>query len=59
MRMDGQSRPAPHHYVEALFKQIKYPNLEGYIKFDELTLDDGTYYLNISFIVFNYFPTTE
>lgn len=33
MRIDGQTKPAPHHYVEALFKQIKYPNLAGYIKF--------------------------
>jgi hypothetical protein len=34
MRLDGQSRPAPHHYVEALFKRIAVPNLEGYLKFD-------------------------
>lgn len=32
MRMDGQTRPAPHHYVEALMKRIRYPNLEGYVK---------------------------
>ncbi len=35
MRLDGQSRPAPHHYVEALFKQIKYPNLRGFIKISD------------------------
>ena len=23
MRLDGQSRPAPHHYIEALFKKIR------------------------------------
>ena len=28
MRLDGQTRNAPHHYIEALFKQIKFPNLK-------------------------------
>ena len=37
MRLDGQSVVAPHHYVEALFKQIKYPNIEGYIKFGKIS----------------------
>lgn len=32
MRIDGQTKPAPYHYIEALFKQIKFPNLNGYIK---------------------------
>lgn len=32
MRLDGQSVSAPHHYVEALFKKISFPKLEGYIK---------------------------
>lgn len=32
MRLDGQSRTAPHHYVEALFKKVSYPQLEAYIK---------------------------
>jgi predicted HTH transcriptional regulator len=25
MRIDGQTKPAPHHYIEALFKKITYP----------------------------------
>lgn len=33
MRLDGQSRPAPHHYVEALLKEVTYPNLAGFVKF--------------------------
>ncbi|MCD6017552.1 MAG: hypothetical protein K0S53_673 [Bacteroidetes bacterium] len=32
MRIDGQTRPAPHHYIEALFKRISFPKLEGYTK---------------------------
>lgn len=33
MRLDGSTRPAPHHYVEALVKKISYPRLEGYLTF--------------------------
>jgi len=29
MRMDGQTVPAPHHYIEALFKKIRYPEIEA------------------------------
>jgi hypothetical protein len=33
-RLDGQTKPAPHYLIEALFKKIKFPNLEGFINFD-------------------------
>lgn len=33
MRLDGKTVAAPHHYVEAMFKQVRYPNIEGYLKF--------------------------
>jgi hypothetical protein len=31
MRIDGQNKPAPHHYIEALFKKISFPKLEVYL----------------------------
>jgi len=31
MRLDGQTRAAPHHYIEALFRKISYPKLSCYI----------------------------
>jgi hypothetical protein len=34
MRMDGQSKPAPHHYIEALFKKVTFPKLEAYLKIE-------------------------
>ncbi|SRR5579862_23765 len=34
MRMDGQTKAAPHHYVEALFKKLSFPNLEAYLKLE-------------------------
>lgn len=32
VRLDGQSKPAPHYLVDALFKQIKFPDLEAHIR---------------------------
>lgn len=43
MRLDGQTRTAPHHYIEALFKKIKYPNLETVFKIVYAGVESGTY----------------
>ena len=56
MRLDGQTVPAPHHYIEALFKQIKYPDLGGYIKFEKLNTNGSEYLLNIVIMIFNFSP---
>jgi len=32
MRLDGNTRAAPHYYVEALMKQIKFADLRGFIR---------------------------
>jgi hypothetical protein len=36
MRLDGSTRPAPHHYIEALIKKISFPKLEAYLNFGEM-----------------------
>ena len=56
MRLDGQTKVAPHHYIEALFKQIKYPELGGYIKFGRLSSNGGLCFLNIMVFIFNHSP---
>lgn len=33
IRLDGQSRPAPHYMVQAMFRQVSFPNLEAFVKF--------------------------
>jgi hypothetical protein len=43
MRLDGQTKHAPHHYIEALFKQIRYPDLRGSIDFLHLTFTTQDY----------------
>ena len=53
-RLDGQTRKAPHSYIEALFRQIKYPNLGGYIKFESIRLDGDNYLLALKIFIFNH-----
>lgn len=43
MRLDGQTRAAPHHYIEALFKKITYPNLQGKLILDSVVPSDSSY----------------
>lgn len=63
MRLDGQTRAAPHHYIEALMKQVKYPDLGGYLKINSFNQDRSnrflgpnmeSYILNLSLTIFNW-----
>ncbi|MBV6440988.1 MAG: ATP-binding protein [Haliscomenobacteraceae bacterium CHB4] len=69
MRLDGQTREAPHHYIEALFRQVKYPNLEGYLRIHDIQIEykpfndfrgreplDTYYQLKVEFMIFNLSP---
>ncbi len=53
-RLDGQTKPAPHYLIEALFKQIKYPNIEGYIKPIKISSDGSKFLLDIEIFLFNF-----
>lgn len=60
MRIDGATKIAPYHYIEALFKKIKSPDIRGYIKIEnwtqhkELMPPTDEYHLRISAIIFNF-----
>lgn len=43
MRMDGSTRPAPHHFVEALMKKINFPRVEVFLTFGEAVEFLGDY----------------
>jgi hypothetical protein len=53
MRIDGQTKPAPHHYIEALFRKVTFPKLAGYIKIDSIKTDREKYIMQISNFIFN------
>lgn len=58
VRIDGQKRPAPHYYIEALFRKIKYPNLGGYVKLNSFkegrNLHSGKMILNLTVFILNH-----
>ncbi len=53
MRIDGQTKPAPHHFIEALFRKVTFPKLEGYVTIDSISTDGTNYIMQISNIIFN------
>jgi hypothetical protein len=53
MRIDGQTRPAPHYFVEALFKKITFPRLEGYLKLETYRYDGSRLRLGAAFLIFH------
>lgn len=57
MRIDGQTKPAPHHYIEALFKKITYPNIEAFIKITKVEVFQGSKYkVDFTMFFFNWTP---
>ncbi|VXC00979.1 conserved hypothetical protein [Flavobacterium sp. 9R] len=54
-RLDGQTKPAPHYLIEALFKKISFPNIEAFINLDRFgNYPDGRNFLDISILLFNF-----
>jgi len=37
-RLDGQTKAAPHYLIDALFKQIRLPVINGYLRIDKLKI---------------------
>jgi len=56
IRLDGQSKPAPHYIVDSMFKQIKSPELNGFISIENISKSSGTVVLDISVLIFNFSP---
>ncbi|HCW09284.1 MAG TPA: hypothetical protein DGG95_18155 [Cytophagales bacterium] len=56
MRIDGQTRTAPHHYIEALFRKIKKPTLEAYIRFTRVNFiaTENSYKVDFDVYFFNW-----
>lgn len=55
-RLDGQTKPAPHYLIDALFKKITFPNVEGYISLDEISHIGDTFYIDLTIYIFNFTP---
>ena len=53
-RLDGQTKPAPHYLIDALFKKISFPKIEGFIKLNRISHDGHNYLLDITIFIFNF-----
>jgi hypothetical protein len=56
MRIDGQTKPAPHHYIEALFRKVRYPFLEAIFKIKNRYIVRGMYAIQIKVYFYNWTP---
>lgn len=57
MRIDGQTRISPHHYIEAQFKKIKYPEVCIYFKIINASIiQTGQYRVDFQLFVINWSP---
>jgi len=55
VRLDGQSKPAPHYLIDALMKQVTFPNIAGVINFGHLSyVSNGSMHLSITIGLFNF-----
>ncbi len=53
-RLDGQTKPAPHYLIDALFNKITYPQIECFIKPTRIEHNGTNYFLNIEIYMFNF-----
>jgi hypothetical protein len=57
MRIDGQTKPAPHHYIEALFKKITYPNIEAFLSITSVEIvHESKFKVAFNMFFFNWTP---
>lgn len=57
IRLDGQSKPAPHYIVDSMFKQIKYPNIENHIKIVGVYQSAIGLHIKFELKLFNFTPS--
>lgn len=54
IRIDGQTFPAPHYLVDAMFKQIKHPNIENHIKIVDVYQKATGLFIKLELKLFNF-----
>lgn len=53
VRLDGQTRIAPHYLISALMKSVDFPILRGHIKLKKIVYRHGFYYLTFTKLLYN------
>ena len=53
IRLDGQTKPAPHYIVQALMREIKFPDIRGVIGVSEGSITDNRLVFKLRVGIFN------
>lgn len=53
IRLDGQTRIAPHYLISALMKGINFPVLSGHLRLKQIEIDGNTILLHFRNVLFN------
>ncbi|MDF0694776.1 helix-turn-helix domain-containing protein [Aquirufa ecclesiirivi] len=56
VRLDGQTRIAPHYLISALMKSVSFPNLRGHLKLKSITQNNLSISLNFKKLLYNSTP---
>ena len=54
IRLDGQTKPAPHYIVQALMRQITYPDLRATIRINRFVEHAGQRIAKLALAIFNF-----
>lgn len=54
IRLDGQTKPAPHYIVQALMREIKYPDIRGVLSFKSANIVDRKLLIPLEVGIFNF-----
>lgn len=57
IRIDGQKKPAPHYLIEAMMKQVRWPELNGSIRFLTYGKAESFHIFNLKFVLANKTPS--
>lgn len=57
IRIDGQKKPAPHYLIEAMMKQITFPDIKIYLKINNaILINNRLVNIHISLFILNFSP---
>jgi len=54
IRLDGQTKPAPHYIVQALMRQITYPDLRATLRLNRFVIHAGDRIAKLAIAIFNF-----
>lgn len=54
IRLDGQTKVAPHYLIEAMMKNINFPIVKGYLRLKRIEIERQNYVLHFRSLIYNF-----